>query len=64
METENIEKERGKSGLCYMAKYGGAKTLVCQVKGQRIVKIYEARDFVEISKTEFYDIVKAMKESD
>lgn len=63
VEAEETPKERSKGALCFMAHYGGAKTLVCQVKGHRIVEIYEARGFVEVNKAEYQRIVKAMKEN-
>lgn len=62
MDIENSEKERSKGRLCYMANYMTAAPHVCQVKGERIVKIYKARGFVEVDKAEYERLVTMIKE--
>jgi hypothetical protein len=57
-----VAKEPAKGRMRYMARYGAAKTLICQIKGQRIVEIYERRGFVEIGKEEYRSLAASMKE--
>lgn len=52
-EAPDAAKETRKQVLRYVARYGGIKTLVCAVYGQRIVEIYLRRGFVEIDKETF-----------
>lgn len=60
-ETLDTPKEPSKSRLRFMAHYGGTKPLICQIKGQSIVEIYQRRGFVEIDKAEFKRLVKIVK---
>lgn len=58
-EAPEAAKETPNKALRHFTRYGGAKTLICRVKGiRRIIDIYVQRGFVEVSEEE-YNRIKA-----
>lgn len=56
-------KELSEGRLRYMARYGGVKLVICQIKGQRIIEIYQGRGFEEINREEFKRLVPIVKQA-
>lgn len=62
-EALDAAKEPSEGRLRFMARYGGAKLVICQIKGQRIIEIYERRGFEEITRAEFKRLIPIVRQA-